>query len=594
MFRRIRFVDDSSILIRRLELELIMIRQVIIERVGVFPVRRVAYLNGIAVAVNRIHSQVEGIYGFTIVMCRIHHGDSRSRRIQRIHDIDVVSDGVIHTGGGEDTIVEAIGLTFTNMLIIMYVEGIGVAYFPCYDTITFVSAVVMDDRMMFGILPSRDGDDGVGVVTRLFDPCVFVRPEELNGVTLTETVLVHRDVRLVRTHDDVQRIHFTAVIDDGVVGYLHTDPFALPFIHFLAIGVECRIDGVAQVQRHRFFANEDGVCTINIEVRNDGQVYIDDGVTTASGLVLKRCLPSFAINGVEPVTGLAYYVRQFMLADSIITFNVIYGIDLDRYVEYRVTWSVRGERSYRNTVHEGGVSEVYLITPVCTVVLTSANGDRRIISLCNGQVQGVVFLDKAFGIEYRVGIDAGYIKCILFASRRDPYIGIFLIRVYVLCRIVGANGYIFAVLCNDVEDTDAVALRIDRCGITILTAFGDVVVVPIEALTLSEDNRIFLDLLRRDGNHYFQLSLTAVSANAERYGELIHIVGTVNIVSIRTTEDRCRMTDADIVVLSSFLYRIHLQCQGVEVRDITLCVAYCIGINTRSEIVLIILIPGVG
>ena len=61
-------MEDRRILFRCLELELKMLLQVIIEGVGVFSISRIAYLNGVTISINRIHGEVEGVNGFTIVM----------------------------------------------------------------------------------------------------------------------------------------------------------------------------------------------------------------------------------------------------------------------------------------------------------------------------------------------------------------------------------------------------------------------------------------------------------------------------------------------------------------------------------------------
>ena len=123
--------------------------------------------------------------------------------------------------------------------------------------------------MMSQIFPGRDSRYGVHIVARLLDPGVFVRPEELYRVALTQTVLVLRDMGLVRTHDNMHRIHFAAVVDDRVGRDLDSDPFALPFVHFLAVRVKSRMNRVAYVQRHGFLADEDRVAVIYLEVRNN-------------------------------------------------------------------------------------------------------------------------------------------------------------------------------------------------------------------------------------------------------------------------------------------------------------------------------------
>ena len=216
MCRRVDEMDDRGILLRCLELECIVLLQVIIEGVGIFPLGRMAYLNRIAVPVNRIHGQVERVNGFTVVMRRVNRRYARSGRIQRIFDVLVVTDGVIYTGGRENTVVEAIDISLADMLIQMYVERICITHFPFNDTVACKSSVVMDERVVRQIFPGRDSRNGIHVIARFLVPCIFVRPEELNRVAFTQTVLILRYMRLVRTHDDMQRVHFVAVIDDRV------------------------------------------------------------------------------------------------------------------------------------------------------------------------------------------------------------------------------------------------------------------------------------------------------------------------------------------------------------------------------------------
>ena len=68
MHGRVFEMENRCIFLRCLELELKMLLQVIIEGVGVFSISRIADLYGVAISVNRIHGEVEGINGFTIVM----------------------------------------------------------------------------------------------------------------------------------------------------------------------------------------------------------------------------------------------------------------------------------------------------------------------------------------------------------------------------------------------------------------------------------------------------------------------------------------------------------------------------------------------
>ena len=155
-----------------------------------------------------------------------------------------------------------------------------------------------------------------------------MRPEELHGVAFTQAILILGYKWLVRTHDDMQRIYFAAVIDDGIFRDFHTDPFVFPFVHFLAIGVESRVNGVTDVHRHRLLADEDRVAMIHIKVRNDSQVNLYDRVTTAGCLVLERRQPSFPIGRIQLRT-LAYHVRQVVLADGVEAEYVVVRVELN-------------------------------------------------------------------------------------------------------------------------------------------------------------------------------------------------------------------------------------------------------------------------
>ena len=156
----------------------------------------------------------------------------------------------------------------------------------------------MDEGVVIQILPGRDGRNSVLIITRHFEPCIFMRPEELNGVAFTQRISVFRYLGLVRTHDNMQRVYLATVVYDGVISNLNTNPFTFPFVYFLTIGVEGRINGVTQIHRHILFAHEDGITMVDVEVRNDGQVYIDDRVATAFRLVFKRRQPSFTIGRI--------------------------------------------------------------------------------------------------------------------------------------------------------------------------------------------------------------------------------------------------------------------------------------------------------
>ena len=122
---------------------------------------------------------------------------------------------------------------------------------------------------MLTILPRRAGGHGVVVDTTTLNPR-FLRPEQLNRVTLTEVIRRVARLLLVRTNDDMHLLRAVAVIDDGIIADLDTYPFALPLMHFLAVRVEGRMHGVTQDDRillDRLLAEEDRISSVEIEVR---------------------------------------------------------------------------------------------------------------------------------------------------------------------------------------------------------------------------------------------------------------------------------------------------------------------------------------
>ena len=383
------------------------------------------------------------------------------------------------------------------MLVQMYVERIGVAHFPFDDTVTCKSAVVVDQHVMGQIFPGRDGWNGVHIVARFLDPGVFVRPEELYRVALTQTVLVLRDMGLVRTHDNMHRIHFAAVVDNRVGRDLDTDPFALPFVHFLAVRVKSRMNRVAYVYRHGFLADEDRVAVIYLEVRNNRQVYLYDRVAAAGCQVPERRQPSFAIRRIQ-VLALSYHIRKVVLAYRVETENVVRLVDLDIDVEDRVAGMRRIIRSYLNTVHKGRVFGVYLIAPHGSVDVATVDINGRVVRLRDRQVQRMELGDLAFRIIDRIGIDT---RCVVVLLVLFPEIRIALVDMYRLRGIDLADCHNLRLLLNDIEDADTVAYFFRLRSVPIFTAGGDMVLVPVQRLAVTQNYRLVVYFLARYGDN---------------------------------------------------------------------------------------------
>ena len=139
---------------------------------------------------------------------------------------------------------------------------------------------------MHRIAPVIAHRNGVEIDGVFLDP-LRLGPEELYRVTFTHVIGGVLREFLARAHDDMMEIGVVAIPDDGVLGVVHTGPFAFPFTGPLASIVveECRVNGVAQ--RHFtavievVFADEGGVVTI--QFGDDGQVSFDDRVAAADG-----------------------------------------------------------------------------------------------------------------------------------------------------------------------------------------------------------------------------------------------------------------------------------------------------------------------
>ena len=305
---------------------------------------------------------------------------------------------------------------------------------------------------------------------------------------------------------------------------------------------------------------------------------IYDRVAAADGLIGLSRQPSIVIDRV--FLTLINDVRQLVFADRIEPRDGVSCIDHDVHVEYRVARRVRRVRRYRNTVHEGRIDGVHLVAPISTVGTASVDHNGRIVRLGHGQVQGVVFLDKAECVEYRIGIDAGNIQRILFASRRDPYIRIFLIGVNICGRVDRTDRYLFAVLCYYVQDRDAVAAQRVQGRVAILTALGNVVLVPVQRLAFQQHYRLLMLLGGRYRHYHMDLRATRIARYRSRRDELVHVVGLQRVVSVRMAVDRLRLTDTYIVVLVLDRHGVNMQVERVVLRQETLCVIDRVGVQT--------------
>ena len=163
---------------------------------------------------------------------------------------------------------------------------------PFDDTVAEEVLVIMH-RSVGLIHKCRVGLHGVAVNTLGVNPCLLVRPEELNGVALTEIERILCRNILFRTNDDMMVITAVAVPYDGIFRIGNTFPLAFPFSMERAaiVLVKLRINQISKHNRvHRDFLFADEGRVILCDFRNNTQINGNDGVTTA-GRSVERVSP---------------------------------------------------------------------------------------------------------------------------------------------------------------------------------------------------------------------------------------------------------------------------------------------------------------
>ena len=273
---------------------------------------------------------------------------------------------------------------------------------PFGDTVADIRTVTVNEACVARVLKRIDVRNRVINDGIVLNPNRVMRPERLCGITAADRVLYLWNMRLVRTHNDVQRIDLTAVINYGVVRNLYTNPFVFPFVHFLTIRVKGRMNGISDINRHILLAYEDRVTTIDVEVRNDSQVDIHNRVATACGLEVLCRQISFLVERTL-IVALTYHVRQTVLADGVKALDIIIFVDLDAYMEDRVARSVRIVRIHRDIFCKLRILHIRFVTPGSTERTTTLYINGCVIRMRNSQIQTVELTDLTVRTEDRIG-----------------------------------------------------------------------------------------------------------------------------------------------------------------------------------------------
>ena len=186
-----------------------------------------------------------------------------------------------------------------------------------------------------------------------------------------------------------------------------------------------------------------------------------------------------------------------MLTDRIRDVDRIYGVHRNIDVEDRVARSIRIGRRYFLTIDECSVfveDLIRLTVPPCTITLTTMNVDRRVIRMCDRQVQGVELSDVTFCIIGRIGIRTRGVQRIRIYIRTLMYpdIRIFLIRRSIFRCVGSTDDLIDAQFLNHIQVVNAIATACcsTRLRIIIHSACSDHFTMPEDGVAFVQDTRL--------------------------------------------------------------------------------------------------------
>ena len=271
---------------------------------------------------------------------------------------------------------------------------------PVYDAVADVTAIVVP-TVVVCIVEYRVGLDGILIQARSVEPFVAVRPQELNGVTLTEIEGVQGRLVLTRTNDDVVEIGAVAVPNDGVVVVVHTRPFTFPGTMVLTTltCVEPRVGEVTQSNRvvHDVVFAAEGRVVVG-QGRCDTQGEEHDRVTSASRRVFvdDRVHMLFP-NRIRILT--TEDERQLRFTDDRVNTNGVGAEDADMGRVHRVALQ---------RITDGGIVQINLIEEGhTTLVEATVEIDSGIHRNLHGQVERVELRYISVSVKYGVGINTG-------------------------------------------------------------------------------------------------------------------------------------------------------------------------------------------
>ena len=257
-----------------------------------------------------------------------------------------------------------------------------------------------------------------------------------------------------------------------------------------------------------------------------------------------------------------------MLADSIHDIVRISRINLYRHMEDGVAGLLMRMRNHFHPLHERGVLLIFIASPNNAVVLTSVDKNRRVIRVNDRQIHPVKVLDIAVFVKDSVAIGTGRIEGVRNSTRvrAFPYIRVFLIRMYIQARVVGADEAFVALLRNNAQRADTVAaVRGDVLHrVTVSTAGCDMVSSPVNTLPVMQNDYLCVLFDSREINLHIN-NTVAYRACVMRTDRIAvkRIQGHARF-SVLLAADPLRVTLADVILLGRFRRFVNRKMQTID------------------------------
>ena len=443
-----------------------------------------------------------------------------------------------------------------------------------YNAVAQVLTVIVEIAVLL-VHERGIGLDGVLVQTRLLEPFVFPRPQQLNRVALTQQEGVGRYLVLFRTDDDVVEVGAVAVVNDRIIAVLHTVPFALPCVFETAAFtvLEPWIDGITQdnavidVRFQPVLADIGRV--VLVQRRNDEQGQVDQRITAVNGGVGVRigtlCPDGIGVLATEDV-------RQVLFTDRIGDVDCITTVDHDVYLVDCVAFQ---------GVVEYCVGQVNLVKEGYAVELATVQINGRLLRYFEGQVEGVYIYDVTV-LERGVCIETGGVVALAVVAPN--------VRGVEYAEVV----HNVTVLGDDIQGVRDLATRhvvMRNMYVRTCDQFGDRVAFPEDGVAQSDHlglgqvgQRRYVDLIE---------DRAVAGGRTRTVGNRVaeHRIYRHTCVAIYLIIDRARRACTYVLAYNACRYGVNIEVQRVELLDMFVCVEDGVGLDAGGVVTLAVLCP---